>query len=54
MAGAEVRPDTEPMAIGVGVFIVSLLIVLYFWRKGRQIDRAILGPAEGAPDQGGM
>jgi hypothetical protein len=45
-AGTEVRPDNEPMAIGGGVFIVSLLIGLYLRKKYKEIDAALFGKAE--------
>ena len=45
-AGDDVRPDTEPMAIGAGVFIVALLIMLYFRKKDKEIDKTICGEAQ--------
>jgi hypothetical protein len=33
--GEQIRADTEPMAIGVGVFVVSFLIWLYFRKKAK-------------------
>ena len=45
-AGADVHPDCEPMAIGAGVFIVALLIWLYFRKKSKEIEGAILGSAQ--------
>lgn len=48
-AGAAVRPDSEPMAIGVGLFAVSALIWLYFHRKGKEVEAALF---EGGESQG--
>jgi len=41
--GDHIAADTEPMAIGAGVFVVSLVIWLYFRRKYREFDAAIHG-----------
>jgi len=43
--GEQVQADTELMAIGAGVFIVSFLIWMYFKKKYRDIDTAIYGKA---------
>lgn len=51
-AGTSVRPDNEPMAIGVGVFLVALVIGLYFRKKGREIETAIYGEAQPAASHG--
>ena len=45
-AGTHVHPDTEPMAIGAGVFIVALLITCYFRKLAKKIDKAIYGDAQ--------
>jgi hypothetical protein len=45
-AGDEVRSDTEPMAIGVGVFVVASMILFYFKKKDKEIEKAIFGEAQ--------
>jgi hypothetical protein len=42
-AGKTIRPDTEMMAIGGGVFVFGVIAFSYFRRKDREIERAIKG-----------
>ena len=42
-AGKTIRPDTEMMAIGGGVFGFGVLVFFYFRQKDKEIERAIKG-----------
>lgn len=46
MVGDAARIDTEPMAIGAGVFLAGLAGTIYLRRRNQQIDRAMFGPAD--------